>query len=414
MQPLKDWLRTNSDVLKSIVSTILDSTKLLALIGTFYGFVVMAAYLRSVNAPFVLLEANSIFLLVSIAAVSTFFGIIIVGFIAFPAYMCYVPRKNYYYLFAIPIPKFVNQSLSLAQKKSNNYSSNQDQKLRSMKFIINRFFVASATALKKLAVPYLVFHSSSVTTIIAITMMVAIWPASALKIPLGWLIGTITGTGISYLIFRYHQASMYHGFATRERRFRLKQSRVLLLVRGSIWRGFWMGAWSTIAIDLLLKVWSSIYVLKNFDVSLSVFLFAFACIAIVLYTLLTSSRVVLLRVIVVIVTSPYIISGICFPSMSGRVAVRSLGIGGGIPIEFIARTMNDGEHGMTGRSHNGCLILNVAGRFIIQKLDQLNHKNCDQDSSDDAAQFYPMFTGITVFPSQDVLLINRFEADRLN
>jgi hypothetical protein len=90
------------------------------------------------------------------------------------------------------------------------------------------------------------------------------------------------------------------------------------------------------------------------------------------------------------------------PSFAGRIVLRELGIGGGIPVKLLIRTMRPGGSNVTADNVRGCLILNLGGRVILRPLEKPTRELCAEPIAG-AQQQRTELKGLHVYSSSDVI-----------
>ena len=99
------------------------------------------------------------------------------------------------------------------------------------------------------------------------------------------------------------------------------------------------------------------------------------------------------------------------PSFAGRTVVRMLGIGGGIPVKFLVRTMHVGSSSVIAEERSGCLILNAGGRLIVQTLSKPDSERCAGKPQTLAPSHVDALEGIFVYSTADIIDMTRYHGE---
>lgn len=103
-----------------------------------------------------------------------------------------------------------------------------------------------------------------------------------------------------------------------------------------------------------------------------------------------------------------LVAVILYPSVAGRTVVRMLGIGGGIPVTFLVRTMQVGGSSVVAEERSGCLILNVGGRVIVQNLSKPSSERCAGKPPTISPSHVDALEGISVYSTADIIEMTRY------
>ncbi len=144
----------------------------------------------------------------------------------------------------------------------------------------------------------------------------------------------------------------------------------------------------------------------------STFSFWFLVLMFFLYFFLTHVRVMIIRV-------PFAFLFLAFmfiiyaPAYAGGLALRVLGIGGGIPISVTIKTMQPGTQETVAKIKTGCLIIKSGSEIIIRTTDNMAPKSCNPsifiNPSMESAGRIPMFSQVEVFPTSQIIQINKLD-----
>jgi hypothetical protein len=129
----------------------------------------------------------------------------------------------------------------------------------------------------------------------------------------------------------------------------------------------------------------------------------------VLYLSLTSviAQIQRLPVVVLFVT---VMALLWFPGFSGRIALRVMGIGGGIPAQVVVKTMDVGSSNFVAETRIGCLILNAGGQVIIRRMNKPTAESCGSALFADSNLRRAPLHDILSYSILNVLEVTRYEA----
>lgn len=190
-------------------------------------------------------------------------------------------------------------------------------------------------------------------------------------------------------------------------RFKKKLSRQVFfdsLIR-SIWCVVWLIGMARINLAFPL-IRDNQEVLLGRIVTWSVFLLFM----IVTYLALTSIRARFER-LPILMTAGLCMALAWYPSFFSKRTLHVLGIGGGILIEILLRTMNPQEVNVVARLVHGCLILNAGSRVIIQPMNAPTADACSRELPSGEVSYANMYIGIEVFSSSDIIKLSGFTSD---
>ena len=91
-----------------------------------------------------------------------------------------------------------------------------------------------------------------------------------------------------------------------------------------------------------------------------------------------------------------------FPSDSGRIALRFLRIGGGLPVSIMSKTMMPGGKDIIAQTTDGCMILNAGNHMIIKVIDHPTLASC-QEASPSPVNNAEIPKGIVIISGSDVI-----------
>ena len=129
-----------------------------------------------------------------------------------------------------------------------------------------------------------------------------------------------------------------------------------------------------------------------------------------LYFLFTHKRIIVARLLILLPFATLLFA-IYAPSYFGGLSLRILGIGGGIPISLITKTMPPGSKDMIASVKRGCLVLKTATEIVVKPDDKPTPEKCHLQlfpSSDDESQSRPtVFNQVEVYPFSQIIQIDR-------
>lgn len=354
----------NRENLKHWMASAIDAGKLSVLIAGPVGLYILVAYLQSVRAPLPISDFSTIQTLLIIAATY----ILVVGFIFavvyFPVFTCLVPRKWRIHI-RVKIPSY-----NFCKRDWIEQLGNQ---------------------------PFL-FHGSS-TLLIPTYSVLWISRASDVTSYL-WLSFALIVGAISSVIIFYTEAII----SNRTQKFRTKLA--FRVFTGSLMRGGWCIAW----LHIIARLNLAFPIIRDFQASspgrIATWTF-FLCITFFMYFGLTSIKVRPERILIVILFG--LMGALAYyPSFFSQRTLHLLGIGGGIPVKVLVKTMDPEGTNVIARSINGCLILNTGSRIILQILETPTVNICSQLSSQNEARYAAMYKEITVLSGSDVIRISGY------
>ena len=130
----------------------------------------------------------------------------------------------------------------------------------------------------------------------------------------------------------------------------------------------------------------------------------------VIYFLFTHVNVIATRIPFAMLLLAFLFA-IYFPSYSGGLALRVLGMGGGIPISIVVKTMLPGSKDIVAVVKPGCLILKSAFEVIVKSDDNPTLGTCHAGLSEllqTSNQIRPqIFNQVDVFPFSQVVQVRK-------
>jgi hypothetical protein len=380
-----EFFNANSETLngyKTWVSLLIDVPKITVIFSTPIGLLLIGAYLLSERAPLPVADASTATSLIFVVAVYTFAASLIFLAAFAPVVTCYVPLK-------------------------------ERRRVLSERI---RGTMRSKSWRKKIGSQYLIFQSGPYGVIGAFLIMV-IWDpphaATSTAIFLSLIfIGSMCGS--VYSAVRYLRVSSLNvrGTASRAKLFRHAVARRVFF--GGLLRAAMTFLW---VLGLFLVI-SSIFAnnMKEVAPSYLKYMFVgFLVIAFVVHFFLTSIHVLIKRI-----PLSFLFMAVAFclyyPAYIGAKTLRLMGIGGGIPVLLHIRSGSPVLQAAEQREVAGCLILNIGSQIIIRPTlapppVQCDHANTlvPQARANSEGSARPMYSGISLIPSTQVVLIQGYE-----
>jgi len=363
----KRWLAAQQDAIKAWLSIALDSLKLAGLAGSALGLYLTLSYLLSVNAP-VFLDASSAFALILIALLFGFCCLIFTGILFYPLIFCRgSARSRRLVIFAD-----ASSSRSIAARLGGNH--------------------------------YLLLQSSPIGLIATLTVSSLAFSASTETVLLASTIGAVVGLAVSITVLL---ASPFKEAVNKKLKDKVSAAKIKL-ARRLIWdvvkRDFfaflWIVAIAPFALLALARLQSAadplLKEVPSWAPGLLISLFL-----LIQYVFLTSQKARATRLPAAMLFIAFILL-LSIPGYSGRQILRALGIGGGIPVEFIVRTMQDKGTQLIAEKQAGCLISNLGGRIVISEFEQTSGDRCAGEQQSESRP-HRSLAGVTIFSSTDVL-----------
>ncbi len=132
----------------------------------------------------------------------------------------------------------------------------------------------------------------------------------------------------------------------------------------------------------------------------------------VLYLILTHRRVMIVRIPGAILGTAVGLS-LMVPSFAGGIALRALGVGGGIPVSMTLMPIAAGANkDMPAQTELGCLVLRSGSETVVAILDKPTPEACFLHWSDvtgrKAAQVPPRFSEVKAIPNSRIAQIRLF------
>ena len=355
-------LTTNKDEVKHWTSLSIDVAKVFGILAGPVGLYILIAYLQSVRAPLPISDFSTTQTLLIISAVYSFIISILVIFVYSPIFICPASRKSRRHIRVRAL------DYSLRGRRWTEHLGSQ---------------------------PFL-FQGSA---LIAIPTYSVLWMSRAsIDTFLLWLgIMSLVGGAISVAVF-YRWGIVPH----RVRRFRIKLG--LRVFVGSVVRGGWCIAWLRI-MALLFLAFPFVKGHQESSIGRIATWSVFLVCTTPMYLTLTSVKVRFERFPIIFIAA-IIVALAWYPSFFSKRTLHFLGLGGGIPIEVLLRTMDPEETRVIARLVHGCLILNAGSRVIIQPMVAPTTDTCSREPSLDDLSYATMYKGVEVFSGSDIIKLS--------
>lgn len=366
------WMATNEGFLTIWLPLVVDASKLFALAGASTGLLLLVSYLSSVGAPLPLVDASSTFALLIIAAVYGFIGIIIGLMILFPFMMCAIPQKLRQHLRR----ERLHWKMPIAQR------------------------------LERLGSEYVMFHSTEFLAIAAISVSYSARASLAqtvVAVAFAWMVGAVISAIRLYVGVQFEDRVKLR-FDNRV--YMLKRKLAAWVIAGSLARTFWCLIWFSFMSEFFVLLPG----VRDLQVTTLGYVLTWAIFGLILalfYSMLVSvkGRIERLPLALFFFT---LMAAIFYPSFAGRTVVRMLGIGGGIPVTFLVRTMRVGGSTVVAEERSGCLILNVGGQVIVQNLTKPSSERCAGRPPTLVPSHVDALEGISVYSTADIIDMTRY------
>ena len=367
LRNMRSALMENKDDVRAWASLLLDGAKVGTIGGASLGLLMLLAYLHSVGAPLPLVDASASFTLLVIVAVYAFIMSVLVFALLLPAALCFVSQKF----------RLITRSRKLEHG------------------------LPIPRALRNSGSQYALFQSTAISVIASFSVGIA----ANLSYPeFLFLILASFPIGIALTIWGFYKRTLV---ARRSLRANLRSKLALLVGAYSVAHGVICVFWCVFLITTLAAVLptsEASFLSGQSNASRLGIGLLFAIVAISLFCVLTSVRIRPERIpfgLAFVVIALALLN----PAYSGRQVLRFLGIGGGIPVVLLTKTMDPDGTSVFARKLDGCLIVNVGSRIVFQPLSNPNWKGCNaQETGNSAPQ--PMLASTVVLSQSDILSIS--------
>lgn len=376
-------LAEQREILKTWLSFLIDAIKLSTLFSGPLGLFLLVAYLSSTGSPMLTPDSSTALTLLLVVAGYIFMMFFLCVFVYAPVYTCRVNRKTRLLIktedttAVFNIRRFLNQRNGILGRKTNNND-------------------------------FIVFHGSSLSLFVNLAL------GSLLEFSIiPWLVSlslfTTTGTLASLLRYKHCKILPKHQSAYLSRKF--QRLAIFRIIQGGLSRSFMALVW-------VLGVFQVVDSIRSQTTQFSYikspyFSLLFLALMLFLYFFLTHVRVVITRV-----PFAFLFLALMFviyaPGYAGGLALRVLGIGGGIPISLTIKTMQPGTQETVAKTKTGCLIIKSGSEIIIRTTDNIAPKTCNPsifaNISMESIGRIQMFSQVEVFPISQIIQINKLDA----
>lgn len=324
----------------------------------------LISYLQSVRAPLPISDFSAVQVLIIVAGTYTFFLTILLLAIYFPVLVCR-PSESLYRDVRLRVAILMYNYKSLLKSEINQFA----------------LFHGSALIVIPTYGMLWISRASDETSFVWLLVMSLF----------GAVLGVITFCISDNKLPRVHKARIKIG---------------LRVFSGAIVRGGWCAAWLRIMALLALALPIVRDNQGNSSARVVVCLF-FIIITMSMYLGLTRVKARVERLPIVIFAGLFVALG-SYPGALGKRTLHILGIGGGIPIKILLKTMKPESKDIIAQTVQGCLILNVGSRLILQPLDAPSEETCSLEYPLNEIGYRNIYKGVEVISSVDVIRVSRF------
>lgn len=375
------------EILKNYLDDLSNIAKFSTLVSGPFGLALLISYLSSTGSPMLAPDSSTVLTLLLIVAGYIFIVFFLGLFVYSPIYTCHVRYR-------------VRSSI-----KTKNFISS---------FKERRFFGFLKRGFKNSYKnnDFLLFHGASLFVFIDLAL------GSLLEFSTGtWLISIIIfmiiGSTTSLLLYKHYKVLPIFKSVYLSKRF--ERIAILEIIQGGISRAFMALVWSLSVFQLVMFVRGK--TLQPSSLSLPYFSFCFVIVMLFIYFAFTNVRIAITRL-------PFLLLFIAFmfavyaPSYAGGLALRVLGIGGGIPISVTVRTMLPGTQDTLAKSKTGCLIIKSGSEMILKPLDHPTSEICNPPIFVTLLKTnydrIPMYSQVEVIPVLQIIQVNILDLPKNN
>lgn len=151
------------------------------------------------------------------------------------------------------------------------------------------------------------------------------------------------------------------------------------------------------------------------SLSLSHFSFYLLLLMFIAYFLFTHVRVILTRLPLLFIFLAFVFV-LYAPGYAGRLALRILGIGGGVPISVTVKTILPGTQDIVATVKTGCLIVKSGSELMIKNVSNATPELCNPPIfaalGQENADRIQMFPEVEVLPIAQIVQINKWSVDK--
>ena len=375
-------LAEQRETLKTWLSFLIDTIKLSTLFSGPLGLFLLVAYLSSTGSPMLTPDSSTALTLLLVVASYIFMVFFLCAFVYAPVYTCRVNRKT----------------RLLIKTEDTTATSNIGKFLSQRNGILGRKISNN---------DFIVFHGPSLSLFVNLAL------GRLLEFSITpWLVSlslfTTIGTLASFLRYKHYKILPKYRSVYLSRKFqRLATFRI---IQDRLSRGFMALVWILGVFQVVDSIRSQT---TQFSHTKSPY-FSLLLLAsmLFLYFFLTHVRVVITRVPFAFLFLAFVFV-IYAPGYAGGLALRVLGIGGGIPISLTIMTIQPGTQETVARTKTGCLIIKSGSEVIIKTTDNVAPKTCNPsifaNLSMESASRIQMFSQVEVFPTSQVIQINKLD-----
>lgn len=384
---LRLFLEEQREIFRFWFSFMLDFSKTSTLLSVPFGLFLLLSYFHTVGSPMLIPDTSTALTLILVVAAYVFISSMMLTILYAPILSCYVRWRTRYLI------------------------KTQPHILRSrIKWNISKCW--RHWGIRKYENEFLVFHSASLSIIaaFAVTILLGLSAISFLALILVALLLGLTVSVLMYMHFGRLPNPCYSS-SKLSRRFRKLVYRKIVV--GGFIRSVAAGAWTFSLLEIFSVVWIKIFHLSPKASACWPFMFCLALMA--LYSVLTNARVRVFRLPAVILLTILALA-LYFPSFTGSLALRVLGIGGGIPISIAVKSELQNAPTIT---KVGCLIIRSGNELIMRTtagptpptLDECRvHLFAGYENSKGSQ--IPTFKQVEVFPASQLIQINKLDTPK--
>lgn len=367
---MKIFSASNQEKIKFFTTLLIEFAKLFAILAGPVGIAILIVYLQSVRAPLPISEFSTAPTLVIVAGVYSILVAVIACSLVIPLLFCSVSvqvreevrmRSLSYLPYVLKLPRFLKNHIFLFQCGSL--------------FVIVTFNICMLLATS--------------ASILVIAMLVAA------------LLGSVLG-----VVLLYNGGRIFGNYA-----WQFRTTAIGKLLGASLCRSLACFLW-VVASEIAISGLAYTSVIPNTLLNHAAIRLLSFIGTTVTYVALSSIYSMLDRL------SLFVGAAVCVALFSGsgfsKKTLHFLGIGGGIPVEILLRTMEADRKEVIARLVPGCLILNAGSRVIIQPMADPTESACSRELSPEELKPGTMYQKVTVFSGSDIIKISGFTAELLH
>ena len=363
-----DLFKRNGNTIDSVCTSIISVSKIFAICAGPTGLLVLLTYLQSVRAPLPISDFSSAPTLVTIAGIYSVIVTLITFFLLLPAFACSVSSET-----------------------------RDSTRIRSLSYLpqFKRYF-------GNINREMLLFQSSALIAILVFCSL-QLLITSVLVLVVFILCTCLIASALSVSLF-YNGGRLFSIYA-----WKFRAAAISKLYFGCVARSLFCSLWLMI-LEFTISQVKIITDIPGGLINRIITWIGFYFVATIIYLTLTSvrtrtqsisKRIFLFIAIIILVA---LFSGSAF----SKKTLHFMGIGGGIPVEILYRTVAVGGKGAIAQKITGCLILNAGSRVIIQPMTNPTESTCSRMLSTQELRYGTMYRGITVFSGSDTIELSGF------